>query len=124
MPVAWEPRQDVEFGEGYEGGSSIGRWRSLSLSPDRATLLGEWVTECEVGYAFFIPAAGGRPRPVTGESDRDFRTEAPGSQELGWASDGRARVFIGGDSGCGGTPYVPGEYLVDPVTGEAIFQHS
>jgi len=122
--VAWEPRQDVDVGETFKGGMSIGRWQSLELSPDGSTLLGDWTTECEANYAFFIPAAGGRPRPVTGESDTTFRTKAPVSGAHGWAPDGRARVFVVGDTGCGGRPWRSGEYLIDPGTGDAEFQHS
>ena len=122
--VAWEPREDVEVSEGFAGGASSGHWERLELSPDGSTLLGEWRTECEAVYAFFVPASGGRPRAVTGESDPIFKTEAPVSGALGWAADGRARVFVEGDTGCGGVPWQRGEYLIDPATGEAEFQHS
>ena len=84
------------------------------MSPDGKTLLATWSTECENHYAFFIPAAGGKPRLVTGKLDWD---SSPNSFGIGWAADGRARVGVAG--GCGGTDWTPGTYLIDPGTGES-----
>jgi hypothetical protein len=117
--VSWEPAGDVVYGPNFKGGMSNGMWTSLRLSPDGRTLLGQWSSECEVQYAFFIPAAGGKPRVVTGEDD--FRHRSPESSAKGWASAGRARVFVIGETGCGGTTYKRGDYLIDPTSGEATW---
>ncbi len=61
------------------------------LSPDGQTLLAEWAFPCDSAVAVFVPAAGGKPRVVTGEID--WR-KAPVSHALGWTRDGRARVQI------------------------------
>jgi hypothetical protein len=98
-----------------------GSWRAVWLSPDGKTLLAQWSAECETRYAFFAPASGGRSRTVTGELN--YR-KAPESQALGWAEDGRARVFVIGETGCGGREWQTGEYLIDPAMGDATFVHS
>ena len=98
-----------------------GSWRAVWLSPDGKTLLAQWSAECETSYAFFAPASGGKARPVTGAGN--YRN-APESQALGWAEDGRARVFVIGETGCGGREWQSGEYLIDPATGDATFMHS
>ena len=90
-----------------------GHWRDAWLSPDGTTLLAQWSGECEVPTAFFVPAAGGHLRPVTGE--RDWRN-SPESVGGGWARDGRARVALLGGA-CGVGHPEPGEYLIDPKTG-------
>jgi hypothetical protein len=91
-----------------------GIWSKVKVSPDGKTLLATWSTECENHYAFFIPAAGGKPRLVTGKLDWD---SSPNSFGIGWAHDGRARVGVG--EGCGGADWTPGTYLIDPRTGES-----
>ena len=107
--VAREPR-------GSLGRRNIGgQWGDVWVSPDGRTLLAEWLEECDTHYAFFVPAAGGRPRPVTGE--RNWRTSPP-SLARGWASDGRARVWVLAGGGCSHRARVKaGRYLVDPHRG-------
>ena len=69
-----------------------GHWRNAFTSPDGRRLLLTWSAECEVPTAFFAPASGGRPIPVTGEANW---TKAPESVALGWTRDGRALVYLG-----------------------------
>jgi hypothetical protein len=95
-------------------GHPVGHWERLWLSPDGRTLLAQWIAECEVPIAFFIPAGGGKPRAVTG--DRDWRN-APESVARGWTRDGRARVLLPRGA-CGGSFRIPGVYLIDPRGGE------
>ena len=61
------------------------------ISPDARTVLAEWLYACDGHLAVFVPAAGGKPRIVTGE--RDWR-KAVASVPLGWTRDGRARVQV------------------------------
>jgi hypothetical protein len=93
-----------------------GIWRAVWTSPDGRTLLAQWSTECENSYAFFIPAEGGKPRLVTGKLDWNT---SPNSIPTGWSADGRARVHV--DGGCGDSAWEPGDYLIDPVSGDAEF---
>jgi hypothetical protein len=53
------------------------------------TLLVQWTAECEVPFAFFVPARGGTPRLVTGE--RSLRN-APASIAHGWTTSGQAII--------------------------------
>ena len=107
--VAREPRG------AFRGGVEWGAWGAVWPSPDGRTLLAEWAAECDTHYAFFVPAAGGRPRPVTGE--RNWRTSPP-SLARGWASDGRARVWVLDGGGCSHRARIQaGRYLVDPRGG-------
>ena len=94
-------------------GMPIGHWAGAWLSPDGKTLLAQWSAECEIPIAFFVDAASGKKRPVTGEQDW---TEAPESIALGWSDDGRARVRLTRGY-CGGAKYPPGVYLIAPATG-------
>ena len=104
--VAREPRGALR------GGVEWGAWGAVWRSPDGRTLLAEWAAECDTHYAFFVPAAGGRPRPVRGE--RSWRRSPP-SLARGWASDGRARVWVLAGGGCSHRARVQaGRYLVDP----------
>jgi hypothetical protein len=102
----------LPVGEPAHDGPLVGHWRWAAVSPDGSTLLAQWSAECEVPIAFFVSAAGGLPRAVTGE--RDWTT-APSSVALGWTTDGRAIVFLPAQS-CGQT-FDPGVYLVDPDGG-------
>ena len=91
----------------------IGHWSKLLLSPDGTTYLAQWIGECETPEAFFIPAAGGKPRPVTGRRGDE-------SIALGWTSHDRARVLLPRGA-CGGQFGKPGVYLVDPRGGRPRF---
>ena len=83
----------------------VGHWVKLLLSLDGKTWLGQWSGECEVQETFFIPAGGGKPRPVTGHRGDE-------SVALGWAPQNRARIQVL-RSACGGKFRKPGIYLVD-----------
>jgi hypothetical protein len=87
-----------------------GRWVKLFLSPDQKMWLGQWLGECEVQTAYFIPAEGGKPRPVTGEA-------ADESVALGWVGR-KARILIP-RAACGAQFRTPGIYLIDPDGGRA-----
>jgi hypothetical protein len=91
----------------------IGHWTKLLLSPDRRTYLGQWSGECETPEAFFVPAAGGKPQPVTGR--RGDETIA-----LDWAPHNRARILVP-RALCGSQFDRPGVYLVDPRGGKPVF---
>lgn len=95
-------------------GHQIGHWGQAWLSPDRTTLLAQWVAECEVPIAFFVDARTGAMRAVTGEN---VWTEAPESIALGWGADGRAWVRLT-KGYCGGAKHPPGVYLIDVATGK------
>jgi hypothetical protein len=90
----------------------IGRWVKLFLSNDGKTWLAQWSGECEVQSTYFIPARGGKPRPVTGH-------ETDESVALGWALHNRARVLLPRPA-CGSRYRRPGIYLIDRQ-GDAIF---
>ena len=92
------------------GQPKVGHWAWVAESPDGATLLAQWSAECEVPIAFFVPAAGGKPRPVARE-----RYGPATSTALGWTSDGRAIVDLP-NSACGGSASRPGVYLIAPDT--------
>jgi hypothetical protein len=66
-----------------------GQWSGGFLSGD--TLLAQWTAECEVPFAFFVPARGGTPRLVTGE--RSLRN-APSSIAHGWTTSGQAIIEV------------------------------
>lgn len=83
----------------------LGRWVKLFLSPDGKTWLAQWSGECEVQTAYFIPAGGGEPRPVTGHASDE-------STALGWASHNRARILVP-RAACGSQFRRSGIYLVD-----------
>lgn len=84
-----------------------GHWLKVIESPDGETLLAQWSGECEFQSAYFIPADGGKPTPVTGR--REW------SEALGWTDDGLARVRLS-NGACGTTMHKPGVYLIDPKT--------
>jgi hypothetical protein len=83
----------------------IGHWVKLFLSLDGKTWLAQWSGECEVQTTYFIPARGGKARPVTGH-------EADESIALGWALRNRARILVP-RAACGSQFRRPGIYLVD-----------
>jgi hypothetical protein len=87
--------------------SRAGHWTKLLLSPDRSTYLAQWSGECEIQTAYFVPAGGGRPRPVT-----NYANGSAESLALGWAGS-KARIRLPQ-----GQPpdRKPGVYLVDPKT--------
>lgn len=64
-----------------------GHWSGGFLAGD--TLLAQWTAECEVPYAFFVPARGGTPRLVTGERSME---NAPASIAHGWTISGEAII--------------------------------
>ena len=83
---------------------ALGHWRAASLSPDGATVLGQWSGECEVPTAFFIDAATGAARPVTGDSG-EHTVGTPNSIGLTWADERTALVVLpGGACGLGTEP--------------------
>jgi hypothetical protein len=87
---------------------TVGRWLGAYLSPDGTTLLAQWSGACEIPVAYFVPAEGGRARPIT-------RVDGTGSAEsvaLGWRGS-RALVHLPR----GEWPNRrPGVYVVDPKT--------
>jgi hypothetical protein len=85
----------------------VGHWRNARLSPDGKTLLAQWSGECEGKIAYFVPAEGGKARPVTGRNEW--------SEALGWTDDGLARVRLS-NGACGTTMHKPGVFLIDPET--------
>ena len=88
----------------------VGHWDWAALSPDGTMLLAQWSAECEVPVAFFVPAEGGDPRVVSGETDW---AQSPNSIALGWTTDGRAIVLFPDTAPCG-TAGDAGLYLVSP----------
>jgi hypothetical protein len=88
-------------------GAVVGHWRWAALSPDGSTLLAQWSAECEVPFAFLVPASGGSPRLVTGEADW---TDAPESEALGWTTAGEPIVHLP-KGFCGKSATAPGTYV-------------
>ena len=88
-------------------GAVVGHWRWAALSPDGSTLLAQWSAECEVPFAFLVPATGGLPRLVTGESRLE---DAPESEALGWTTDGEPIVRLPKGI-CGKGASAPGTYV-------------
>lgn len=87
--------------------AGAGRWTKLLLSPDTKTYLGQWSGECEIQTAYFVPAAGGKPRPLT-----DYSRGSAQSVAIGWVgTKARVRLPQGRPPG-----RKPGVYLVDPKT--------
>jgi hypothetical protein len=91
----------------------IGHWTKLLLSPNGRTYLAQWSGECEIPEAFFVPARGGKPRPVTGRRGDETIV-------LGWASQNRARILVP-RAACGRQFDKAGVYLVDPRGGKPVF---
>lgn len=95
-----------------------GYWRDAWLSPDGRTVLGQWSSECEVRFAFFVETTGGPLRVVTGE--RDWR-RGPESIARGWTEEGWARVILP-QGLCSENPEgPPGLYHIHPDSLEARF---
>jgi len=115
--IAFEPRGEISYGAETGTWDATGQWSALWMSPDGKTLLAQWSGMCETRYAYFVPADGGKPKPVTGNPD-------PQSVAMGFEADGRARVDVIGWTGCSDGGWKPGEYLIDPASGEATFLHS
>lgn len=84
-----------------------GRWVNALSSPDGQTLLAQWLAECEIPIAYFVPLATRKPRPVAQAPDgRSVETVV-----VGWSDDGRAGVFFF-EGICGPGDRRPGLYLV------------
>jgi hypothetical protein len=93
-------RDGKKLAIGEPPGAIVGHWSKAYLSPDGRTFLAQWSAECEVPFAFLVPARGGVPRVVTGEADW---AKAPQSTADGWTGDGRAIVEVWrGDCGLRG----------------------
>jgi hypothetical protein len=73
----------------YPYKASGGHWSGGFLSGD--TLLAQWTAECEVPFAYFVPARGGTPRLVTGERSLQ---DARASIAHGWTTSGEAIIEI------------------------------
>ena len=89
--------------------SPAGHWGWAAVSPDGKTLLAQWVAECEVPIAYFVPAAGGAPRPVVAT---DLESIA-----LGWTADGLAEVALPRGV-CARGSLRPGVYTISPAGGK------
>ena len=99
---AFRGRGTIPIAYPYEAES--GHWSGGFLSPDGRTLLAQWTAECEVPFAFFVPARGGTPRLVTGEGSVE---RARPSIAHGWTRSGEAIVEI--LAGC--SEARPGEHV-------------
>ena len=88
-----------------------GRWVAALPSPDRKTLLAQWLAECEIPFAYFVPTDSREPRPVV--------SALVESIVVGWRADGRARVFLP-EGTCGMDATQPGLYLVS-LNGKSEF---
>jgi hypothetical protein len=86
-----------------------GYWRSVQLSPNRKTLLLQWIGECEIPTAYLTRADGRGLRPIASESIA-----------LGWTRSGRAVLDLPGGA-CAGSARRPGIYLLDPRSHRASF---
>ncbi len=75
----------------YPNSGPSGHWSDGFVSRDGKTLLLQWTAECEVPFAFFVPARGGKPRLVTGESKPE---DADPTIAHGWTLDGHAIVEV------------------------------
>ena len=85
----------------------VGRWLGLYVSPDGKTLLAQWSGACEISTAYFVSAAGGKPRPLT-----NYAKGSAESGAYGWRGS-RALVSLPR----GEWPNrKAGTYLVDPRT--------
>ena len=67
------------------------------VSPDRQTLLAEWVFPCDSAVSVFLPVRGGTPRVVTGQLD--WR-KAPLSRALGWTRDAKPVCVSSASAAC------------------------
>ena len=62
--IEFRGRDRIQIDYPYAGPG--GHWSDGFVSRDGKTLLLQWTAECEVPLAFFVQAAGGKPRLVTG----------------------------------------------------------
>jgi hypothetical protein len=99
---------DVEDPTGYPAG----HWAWAAVSPDGAMLLAQWVAECEVPVAYFVPAAGGAPQPVVAND--------AASIALGWTAEGAAEVALPRGV-CGRGSGRPGVYAIPPSGGAPTY---
>jgi hypothetical protein len=87
--------------------SAHGWWRRVVPSPDGELLLVQWSGECEVQSSYLVWSRGGEPRAIFAGA---------GSEILGWADDGPARVrLLGPIRWSDGRIRPAGIYRVDPV---------
>lgn len=92
--IEFRGRGRIPIDHPYAGPS--GHWSDGFVSRDGKTLLLQWTGECEVPLAFFVPAAGGKPRLVTGERRVD---QAPATIATGGLPT--AMRFVEVMPGCG-----------------------
>jgi hypothetical protein len=94
----------------YPDKGPAGHWSGGFLSPGGHTLLLQWTAECEVPFAFFVPARGGTPHLVTGK--RRLADARP-SIAHGWTRSREAIIEI--LSSCGGANSPRNEiWLISP----------
>lgn len=102
----------VQFAGPLKPTSLDNEWFIKGLSPDRRTLLAEWLFACDGRVVVFLPLDGGKPRIVTGQWNW---TTAPRSYALGWTQDGMAKVSVySAWRDRSGTTHRAGVYLFDP----------
>jgi hypothetical protein len=91
------------------GREVVGHWREVFVRADGA-LLAQFSGECEVPHAMFV--INGEARHLDGSAYWD-EARVPDSYAYGWLPDGRALVWIWGESGCGSSDPEPGLYAYD-----------
>jgi hypothetical protein len=104
-PADGKPKRGDSYSIVLDPVGPNGHWVKLLLSLDGRTWLAQWSGECEVQTTYFIPARGGKARPVTGDASDE-------SIALGWALHNRARILVPRPA-CGSQFRRPGIYLVD-----------
>jgi hypothetical protein len=97
----------------YPNQGPAGHWSGGFLSPRGGTLLAQWTAECEVPFAFFVSARGGKLRLVTGERKLE---DARPSIAHGWTRDGDAIVEL--IPACGAPNARSEIWLISPKTGK------
>lgn len=75
-------------------------------SPDKKTVLAQWLAECEIPVAYFVSRATREAEPVLAGASGLVESVA-----VAWNDDGRAGVFFAGGACATGDPR-PGLYLV------------
>ena len=88
------------------GARVFGHWREAFVRDD-GVILAQFSGECEIPHAMFI--IDGIARHVSGDGFWDD-VPVPSSYAYGWLPDGRALVWIWGESGCGSSDPEPGFY--------------
>jgi hypothetical protein len=91
------------------GTRNAGHWVEVFVREDGA-IVAQFSGECEIPHAMFI--VDGVARHVSGEGIWDD-APVPNSFTYGWLPDGRALVWIWGESGCGSSDPEPGFYAYD-----------